>query len=79
MLDYVQICSYPRFFILFNVLYQGKERPAKTKLMPAKHRAVLACAELLILQISLRKRMFKKNHFNLFIGARIGLIYEIRK
>ena len=26
----------------FNILYQGKEKPVKTKLMPAKLRAVLA-------------------------------------
>ena len=25
----------------FNILFQGKERPAKTKLMPVKLRAVL--------------------------------------
>ena len=28
-----------------NYRFQGKERPPKTKLMPAKLRAVLACAE----------------------------------
>ena len=28
-----------------RILFQGKEMPAKTKLMPGKLRAVLVCAE----------------------------------
>ena len=35
----------PYIFLKLNILYEGKERPAMTKLMPAKLRAVLACAE----------------------------------
>ena len=33
------------FFYKFNILFQGKEGPANTTLMPAKLRAVLVCAE----------------------------------
>ena len=33
------------FYFLFLYSLQGKERPAQTNLMPAKLRAVLACAE----------------------------------
>ena len=29
------------YFVLFNILFQSKERPAQTKLLPAKLRAVL--------------------------------------
>ena len=48
MLGFVEIV--PIYFLFkFNILYQGKERPAKTKLMPAKlifqFRAVLTSAE----------------------------------
>ena len=39
MLGYVQTVTLDKK----NILYQGKERPAKTKWMPAKLRAVLAC------------------------------------
>ena len=53
----------------FNILFQGKERPAKTKLMPVKLRAVLVGAESLISRISPRKRSFQQNHFSLFIRA----------
>ena len=46
MLGYVQIVTLYVFnFFLFSIKYQGKARPAQTKLMPAKLRAVLACAE----------------------------------
>ena len=58
-------------YIFFYILYEGMERPAQTKLMTAKLRAVLACAESLISQISPRK--FKRNNFNL--GPRwVGLM-----
>ena len=33
------------FFILFNILFQGKERSAKTKFMPGKLHAVLISAD----------------------------------
>ena len=39
MLDNVQIVT--QYFKKINFLYLGKERPAKTILMPAKLRAVL--------------------------------------
>ena len=55
------------FLNKFNFRYQGKERSAKTKLMPGKLRAVLACAESLISRISPRKRIFQLNHFSQFI------------
>ena len=45
MLVYVQIVHIYFFIYKFTILFQGKERPAKTKLMPAKLRAVLVCAE----------------------------------
>ena len=41
MLGYIEIVSI-YFKKQFNFLYQGKERPAKTKLVPAKLHAVLA-------------------------------------
>ena len=39
MLGYVEIVHI--YFKKFNILFEGKERPAKTKLFPAKLRAVL--------------------------------------
>ena len=48
MLGYVAIVHilymYSILFFL-NILIEGKERPAKTKLFPAKLRAVWNCAE----------------------------------
>ena len=52
MLGYVQIVTL--YFLIFNILYEGKERPALTKFMPAKLCAVLACAELTMRSVSLR-------------------------
>ena len=43
MLGFVQIVALD-FFLNFKILYQDKV-PAKTKLMPAKLDAVLACTE----------------------------------
>ena len=43
MMGFVQIVTLD--FLKFNILYQGKESPAKTKLMTAKLRAVFACAD----------------------------------
>ena len=37
-------CSTPVDLSLFYIPFKGKERRAKTKLLPAKLRAVLACA-----------------------------------
>ena len=46
MLGYVEIVLFIFIFIFkFNILSQGKERPAKTKLMPAKLSTVLGCGE----------------------------------
>ena len=42
MLDYVEIVNIHKKKYFY---YQGKERPAKTKLVPAKLRTVLACAK----------------------------------
>ena len=56
-----------------NILFQGKERSAKTKLMPAKLCAVLVCAESIISQLSMQKRIFQLNHFSLFIRGPVGL------
>ena len=39
-MSYVEIGTL--YFYFFNILYEGKERPAQTKLMAAKLRAVLA-------------------------------------
>ena len=69
MLTSVEIVSLYIYF--FFILYEGMERPAQTKLMTAKLRAVLACAESLISQISPRK--FKRNNFNQFIWGPDGL------
>ena len=44
MLAYVEIITLYVFKKL-NILYESKERPAQTKLMMAKLRALLACAE----------------------------------
>ena len=48
--------------------------PAQSRL-----RAVLACAKSLILRISPRKRIFKINHFNLFIRGQDGLDKKKKK
>ena len=61
------------FLNKFNFRYQGKERSAKTKLMPGKLRAVLACAESLISRISPRKRICQQNHFSLLTRCPGGL------
>ena len=48
MLGYVEIVLFIFIFIYifkFNILSQGKERPAKTKLMPAKLSTVLGCGK----------------------------------
>ena len=44
MLAYVEIITLYVFKKL-DILYESKERPAQTKLMTAKLRALLACAE----------------------------------
>ena len=54
MFDYVEIVPI-YFFTKFNILYHGEERPAETKLMPAKLRAVVACAESTPCSVSLRQ------------------------
>ena len=59
-------------YLKISILIQGMERPAKTKLFPAKLCAVLACADTLISQISPRKRIFLKNHFSLLIRGPDG-------
>ena len=98
MLGYFEIVS---LYLKKNILYEGKERTAKTKLMPAKLRAVFFNfefpqmfqkiniwgysfsdifmffvkfdSESLISRISLRKRIFMRNHFNLDIRGPDGL------
>ena len=45
MLGYVAIVHTVYNLIFFYILIEGKERPAKTKLFPAKLRAVWYCAE----------------------------------
>ena len=54
--------------LLFYIPFKGKERPAKTKLMPAILCAVLACGESHISRISPR-----------LSGAQVGLIHERKK
>ena len=41
--------------------------------MPAKLCAVLVCAESIISQLSMQKRIFQLNHFSLFIRGPVGL------
>ena len=60
MLGYIEIVIFKKK----NFLYQGKERPAKKK--------IAASAESLFSWIFPRKRIFKKNHFNLFIRGPDG-------
>ena len=70
MLAYVEVVTLYVFKKNY-ILNEGKEMSAQTKLMTAKLRAVLACAESLISQISPRK--FKRNNFNQFIWGPDGL------
>ena len=65
MLAYVQIIT-PYIFKNLHILYQGNERPAQTKLMPAKLRAVLlACSFSQFWILEIFSKLFRK--FNLWI------------
>ena len=56
----------------FNILYQGKEKPVKTKLMPAKLRADLACAESIIREYLRENESFSKTILAWLSGAHVG-------
>ena len=59
---------------LFYIPFKGKERSAKTKLMPAKLSAVLACAESLKFEYLCENDFLRETILTCLSGAQMGWI-----